>query len=78
MRDHTTAESEVTSPLAIPDGSAGRVRRTTLGAAAADTLGTAAVALAAAVAASNWRRLKFMLPKVLLPGDEPVTAGRTA
>jgi hypothetical protein len=63
----------------IPDGKAGRSRRTTEGvAAAAVTPGTAAVAPAAAVAASNWRRLRFMMPKVLLPGDVNMTAERTA
>jgi hypothetical protein len=77
VRDQTTAELEVTSPLAIPDGSAGRSRRTTDGAAVAVTPGTAAVAPATAVAASNWRRLRFMMPKVLCPDDARMTAGRT-
>jgi hypothetical protein len=67
----------VTSPLAIPDVMAGRVRRTTLGAATADAAGRASDAPAAVVAASSWRRLRFMQPKVLAGDDGRVTAERT-
>jgi hypothetical protein len=67
VRDHTTAEFDVTSPLAIPDGSSGRSPRRTFGAvdgaveAAAVALGRARVAPAAAVAVRSWRRLRFMI-----------------
>jgi hypothetical protein len=74
VRDQTTAEFSVTSPDMIPDGSAGRSRRTTLGVALA-TLdwipGTAREAPATVDAAKSWRRLKFMPPA----SSAPVTAG---